>query len=691
MMRRIKDMSRGQKAFFAGLALIGLSSLLLYTSPATAALTRSGMAVAGEDNIEPSGVSAVTVEVDLGGPSVTVSWDVSDDDFTRQAPASSDFTSGGVFVNVNDVTGYNVWRQAGDDDPVLIAELDPGETEYVDTEVSTGVTYTYSVTVEDASGNESDAVQAEPVSLGPPPGKGSGKPAVPPGAEVRKLVTLRFDAVLPPQEAQEQFKADLLATLAALLGIPVDRIRITRLASGSLVVDFEVVDDPDDPADDVVARLDAELDADPNALADVVDGPALSLSAVNASEVDFGVVGPDDVVSETFTFTNTTQDTTALLIVTPTVSGAGFSVSPSRVEVAAGKSGSFDVSFDAADVGNINGLYEGLLTIRTNDPGNQRTLVDLAATIAGGLDVADIDLSGVSFNFGSVLVGNSKTIVLTIANDGDLDLTGTLEVEGDDVFSVSETSFVLEGGEELEVDVVFTPAQAISYSGTIIISSDDEDEPELTVALSGTGLEPGLEPILVDDEGNEILGDFDGNATVNFDDFFIFADNFGQADFDPATDLDGSGAVNFDDFFIFADNFGQAGTYIFPATATTFSATLSGDQENPAVTTSGSGSGTFSLNAGKTELTFSVTFSGLTGVTAAHFHNAAAGTNGGVVRAFSATELDATAGTISGVWTASDDQALTSALVDELEAGNIYVNIHTSANTGGEIRGQVTK
>ena len=59
-----------------------------------------------------------------------------------------------------------------------------------------------------------------------------------------------------------------------------------------------------------------------------------------------------------------------------------------------------------------------------------------------------------------------------------------------------------------------------------------------------------------------VPGDFDASGTVNFDDFFIFADNFGQADFTPATDLDASGAVNFDDFFIFADNFGKTGTYV---------------------------------------------------------------------------------------------------------------------------------
>jgi len=59
---------------------------------------------------------------------------------------------------------------------------------------------------------------------------------------------------------------------------------------------------------------------------------------------------------------------------------------------------------------------------------------------------------------------------------------------------------------------------------------------------------------------------------------------------------------------------------------THFTATLTGDQENPAVTTSATGTGSLTLtDAG---LEFSVTVEGLTFI-AAHFHNEAVGVNGG--------------------------------------------------------------
>lgn len=115
-----------------------------------------------------------------------------------------------------------------------------------------------------------------------------------------------------------------------------------------------------------------------------------------------------------------------------------------------------------------------------------------------------------------------------------------------------------------------------------------------------------------------------------------------------------------------------------------FSARLEGAQENPAVTTTARGTGAFVLNAAGTELSYSITVNGLT-MTAAHFHNAPAGTNAGVVR-----NLSFTNNTAVGVWRSTDaTQPLTDSLLSELLRGRLYVNVHTSANPGGEIRGQV--
>ncbi len=50
--------------------------------------------------------------------------------------------------------------------------------------------------------------------------------------------------------------------------------------------------------------------------------------------------------------------------------------------------------------------------------------------------------------------------------------------------------------------------------------------------------------------------DFNGDGTVDFDDFFLLADAFNSSD--ARFDLDGDGTVDFDDFFLLADFFGQS-------------------------------------------------------------------------------------------------------------------------------------
>ncbi len=106
---------------------------------------------------------------------------------------------------------------------------------------------------------------------------------------------------------------------------------------------------------------------------------------------------------------------------------------------------------------------------------------------------------------------------------------------------------------------------------------------------------------------------------------------------------------------------------------------LSGAEEVPAVATSASGSGTITVAADKS-VSGSVTTSGVEG-TAAHIHEAASGSNGPVV-----ITLDHTS---ANVWSVPGGAKLTDAQYASYKAGNLYVNVHSAANPGGEIRGQL--
>jgi len=114
-----------------------------------------------------------------------------------------------------------------------------------------------------------------------------------------------------------------------------------------------------------------------------------------------------------------------------------------------------------------------------------------------------------------------------------------------------------------------------------------------------------------------------------------------------------------------------------------FKAELKASNEVPPVESKGSGTLTATYDTGSKSLNYTANYSGLNGdATAAHFHGpAAAGQNAGV-----AVPVTGSAATpIKGSATLTDAQAT------DLTAGRWYFNIHTAANKGGEIRGQVVK
>lgn len=107
--------------------------------------------------------------------------------------------------------------------------------------------------------------------------------------------------------------------------------------------------------------------------------------------------------------------------------------------------------------------------------------------------------------------------------------------------------------------------------------------------------------------------------------------------------------------------------------------TLNGDQENPPVTTSASGTSTITVGADKS-VSGSVTTTGVAG-TAAHIHNGAAGKNGPVIIPLTKSG--------DGVWSVPAGAKLTDAQYADYKSGNLYVNVHSAANKGGEVRAQL--
>ncbi len=113
-----------------------------------------------------------------------------------------------------------------------------------------------------------------------------------------------------------------------------------------------------------------------------------------------------------------------------------------------------------------------------------------------------------------------------------------------------------------------------------------------------------------------------------------------------------------------------------------FQAALSGASEAPATSSPGTGTLTGTLDPDTHAFNYTLNYTGLTGTaTAAHIHGpAAAGANAPVLVPFASPAAGAT-----GMVTLTDAQQAA------LMAGQTYANVHTAANPGGEIRGQIAR
>lgn len=107
--------------------------------------------------------------------------------------------------------------------------------------------------------------------------------------------------------------------------------------------------------------------------------------------------------------------------------------------------------------------------------------------------------------------------------------------------------------------------------------------------------------------------------------------------------------------------------------------TLSGANEVPPVTTAATGTATVTIRPDHT-VSVKVSATGMN-ATASHIHQGAASANGPVIVPFTKTG--------DNTFVAPDGAKLTDAQYDAFKAGNLYVNVHTAANPGGEIRGQL--
>jgi hypothetical protein len=116
-------------------------------------------------------------------------------------------------------------------------------------------------------------------------------------------------------------------------------------------------------------------------------------------------------------------------------------------------------------------------------------------TVGGIPGTPVFTLSSENMIFGEVTVGNHTIQQITISNNGNAIMIGT--ITGSDIFTIALTEtttpnvqvpYVLQAGQSVIYDITFTPADTTMYNQQIVITSDDPAHPTNSVTVSGQGV-----------------------------------------------------------------------------------------------------------------------------------------------------------------------------------------------------------
>jgi Cep192 domain 4/Abnormal spindle-like microcephaly-assoc'd, ASPM-SPD-2-Hydin/HYDIN/CFA65/VesB-like, Ig-like domain len=221
----------------------------------------------------------------------------------------------------------------------------------------------------------------------------------------------------------------------------------------------------------------------------------------NPSTLSFGTVQTGNSKSVSETLMN--SGPSSVTISQANLSGNGFSVSGLTLPLTlnAGQSATFNVLFVPQSAGSTSGNLS-VVSSATNSTLN----ITLGGT---GVTPGLLSANPTNQSFGSVTMGISKTLAQTVTNSGGSAVTLSQVLASGTGFSLSGISppVTLSAGQSFTFNAIFSPAASGSVAGTISLTSNASN-PNLTIALSGTGTAPGqlaLTPGSVN-FGNVVLG-----------------------------------------------------------------------------------------------------------------------------------------------------------------------------------------
>jgi subtilisin family serine protease len=184
---------------------------------------------------------------------------------------------------------------------------------------------------------------------------------------------------------------------------------------------------------------------------------------------------------------------------------AWLQVTPQSGTVPAGGSLDLDVVIDSGRL--IGGDYDGNVLIASNDPDEPIVTVPAHLHVTGAPDIA---LDVTTLDFGSLFIGLGLDRVLTVHNNGPDVLSVDLSTDLGE-YSVVPSHLDIPPFAAANVTVTFRPAVAAARPATLLLQSNDPDEPQAFVSLSGLGVSP---PIIAVDPDQVSADLFTGMQTT---------------------------------------------------------------------------------------------------------------------------------------------------------------------------------
>jgi len=205
---------------------------------------------------------------------------------------------------------------------------------------------------------------------------------------------------------------------------------------------------------------------------------------------------------------------------TPPINWLSFNQSSGIVP--AGSTQEIEVFFNTE--GLSSGLYHTTIAIQSNDPVNPVVKVPISLYVTG---LPKIVADRTEINFGQVFINDTSSQMIIINNTGTEVLTLSDIKLDNDAFEIRVTSFELQMNESIALEISFVPTEISFETGELTIFSNDPNQSELIIGLTGVGVDPPVILVLPDSLSAALfsgetsmqvltIANYEGGSTLNY-------------------------------------------------------------------------------------------------------------------------------------------------------------------------------